>query len=72
METMVDIENTFWLAALSNSVALPIAAEERIAISTSQTSPVKRNYSGPDLETEISALRSGRSFFLDIPFDKAH
>jgi len=41
METMVDIENTFWLAALSNSVALPIAAEEttRIAISTSQTSP---------------------------------
>ncbi len=40
METMVDIENTFWLAALSNSVALPIAAEEttRIAISTSQTS----------------------------------
>ena len=74
METMVDIENTFWLAALSNSVALPIAAEEttRIAISTSQTSPVKRNYSGLDLETEVSALRSGRSFFLDIPFDKAH
>jgi len=26
METMVDIENTFWLTALSSSVALPIGS----------------------------------------------
>jgi hypothetical protein len=33
METMVDNENTFWLAALSNSVALPLAAEETTRMS---------------------------------------
>jgi hypothetical protein len=37
METMVDIENTFWLAALSNSVALPIAAEETTRMSNQHT-----------------------------------
>jgi hypothetical protein len=68
---MVDTLNHHWLAALSNPMALPPLAEKLMTIKRQNRSSEADGKWAGSRETNLDSGR-GRTFFLDIPFYRAH